>query len=710
MDETRSHSSASRGSALAAALVAALVLYCCVFLGLHFLPLADDARAGWTANLFLIPSLLAAVMSGRTYRMSTGRERRLWLIITFALSALALSEIARLTISTTLPLADISPADAFHLLGYISFIPAVLIIGQRAETTGLGRVRGLLDFVTLVLMTLVAAYATLLRPLGALETTASTATAIKLAFYPVAALALALYLFAFKRGGYRRWEAFVVIAFSAFAVGDIGYDLFLLLDLWAPGEFLTGVMSLAHVVGFGTFAVAAELARVASADEDEVARAAAGSATLPVALATILSLVGIPALLVLGARSASSVDRTVFTYAGIALTWIVVTRNVVISDENQRLIQRAITDPLTGLFSHSHLHERLKHEMRRAARSGESLSLCLIDVDDFSSLNRRYGFAAGDHRLRVIAQRLKARTRVNDTCFRVGGDDFAIIMPTTDSFSAFAACTRVIEELSGPDEYVDLSLTCSVGIAEFPLHADTVDDLVHLAEGAAYWAKTHGGGDILIYDPEVVELLDEKEHIRHLEKRSHSSMVEVLAAAVDARDPYTRFHSANVSVYAEALAGAMGLDGEHVELIRSAALLHDVGKIGVADQVLRKPDRLTDEEYLQVKEHPSLGVSILQASTRTDLLPWVRGHHERWDGGGYPDRLAGEDIPLEARLIGICDSFDAMTTNRPYRPAMDTAEAISELRAHAGVQFDPEIVERFVELLESGVVAPSPAQ
>jgi len=177
--------------------------------------------------------------------------------------------------------------------------------------------------------------------------------------------------------------------------------------------------------------------------------------------------------------------------------------------------------------------------------------------------------------------------------------------------------------------------------------------------------------------------------------------VEWLARAVDARDPYTQFHSANVAALVEQLAPVAGLGEEHAAVLVAAATLHDVGKIGIPDAVLRKPDRLDAEEYEIIKQHPALGAKILAASTRPEMLPWILEHHECWDGSGYPSGLVGEEISLEARILAVCDAYDAITTERPYRAAATPQQAIAELQSCAGTQFDPRIVELFTPLITS---------
>jgi putative nucleotidyltransferase with HDIG domain len=177
-------------------------------------------------------------------------------------------------------------------------------------------------------------------------------------------------------------------------------------------------------------------------------------------------------------------------------------------------------------------------------------------------------------------------------------------------------------------------------------------------------------------------------------------MLSTLSRAIEARDPYTRGHSARVTAIAEAIARRLGWDNERLELLHVGGPLHDVGKLGVSEEVLAKPGRLDEQELAQIREHPKLGARILlRVAALRGALPYVLYHHERWDGSGYPTGRAGEQIPLEARVLAVADAFDAMTSDRPYRPALDRDEALAEVARCAGTQFDPEIVDAFAEEL-----------
>ena len=315
-----------------------------------------------------------------------------------------------------------------------------------------------------------------------------------------------------------------------------------------------------------------------------------------------------------------------------------------------------------------------------------------MDLDNFKFFNDAYGHVVGDEVLRAVAAVLGECCRPQDVLARFGGDEFALLMPAAGPEEAGLAAARLRARLDGigyqPPGYDTLiPLTVSVGVAAFPQEGATRMDVVELADARLRRAKS-GGGDGA-----------RAERLRATLTRSVEgfSMLDALVTAVDNKDRYTHRHCEDVMTYSLEMAREMGLDERTQHVAATAALLHDVGKIGVPDAILRKPGRLTEEEQDAVRQHPQMGAVIVSAVPGfEDTLDAIRHHHERWDGKGYPFGLAGEAIPFLARLMAVADAYSAMTTDRPYRKGMREDRAMSVLEEGAGVQWDAECVHAFL--------------
>ena len=360
-----------------------------------------------------------------------------------------------------------------------------------------------------------------------------------------------------------------------------------------------------------------------------------------------------------------------------------------------RAMRLALTDPLTGLGNHRHFHERLQRELLKADEQESTLTLCFVDIDDFKKINDRFGHPSGDRVLSQVAGRL----RQGGEAFRLGGDEFALLLAEHDDGMALAAANSIVERIGSMDFDHIGRVTVSAGLATFPVQGHGRDELIRLADSALYWAKEHGKNRVRLYRPEVVELAELKRLAAGPDKAARYRAAASLAKAVDARDTYTGSHSERVSELAARVAVRVGLDPEHVELTRLAGSLHDLGKLAIPEEILRKPGALTDSERLVLERHPQIGFRMLDSLGVEPVADLVLHHHERWDGAGYPDGMRGEQIPLGARIIFVTDAYDAMTSDRIYRPKRSSDAALAELKRCAGTQFDPGIVAAFAEEL-----------
>jgi diguanylate cyclase (GGDEF)-like protein/putative nucleotidyltransferase with HDIG domain len=376
---------------------------------------------------------------------------------------------------------------------------------------------------------------------------------------------------------------------------------------------------------------------------------------------------------------------------------------------NARLVERleglARCDSLTGLLNHGEFQETLARELEGAQRRGETLSVAMLDLDGFKGVNDEYGHPEGDRVLSMVADEIRAACGPDDTAARVGGDEFALILPRRTTAEAEALTIRLEREIVS----FGVGTGVSSGVAEWPKAGPSQSLLLFNADRALYEAKVarraeaERASGVPRLDPATSMDPD-------LNVMAHRrGLTAALARAVDAKDSYTRSHCETVAELSAAIARELGFEPSNVLKLRLAGLLHDVGKIGIADAILQKPAKLTDEEFEIMKTHAALGHSILYAAELFDESQWVLHHHERIDGRGYPDGLCGDDVPLESRIILVADAFEAMTSDRPYRRGRPEADALEELERHAGTQFDPECVVALKQILRGDPQWSAPA-
>jgi diguanylate cyclase (GGDEF)-like protein/putative nucleotidyltransferase with HDIG domain len=354
-------------------------------------------------------------------------------------------------------------------------------------------------------------------------------------------------------------------------------------------------------------------------------------------------------------------------------------------------LEQAIKDPLTGVYNRRFFYEAFEKELARSDREQNTASLVLVDVDDFKQVNDTLGHTAGDDVLCTIARVADELVRPADSFARVGGEEFALLLPGTSQLEALLVAERLRRAVASARVLPERAVTVSAGVATFPDDAVTLEEIEAKADAALYWAKRNGKNICAVASEVVVE--DDSNRDAML------THLHALVSAIDAEHLKTRDHSENVAAYAAALGGALGLSPERIVRLRRAALFHDIGKIAVRADILSKPAALTDEEYAEMQTHSVVGASMLAHAGYVEEASWVRHHHERLDGRGYPDGLSGRTIEFEARIIFVADSFEAMTSDRPYRTGMPVDDAVAELKRCAGAQFDPRVVEALAGLL-----------
>ncbi len=353
--------------------------------------------------------------------------------------------------------------------------------------------------------------------------------------------------------------------------------------------------------------------------------------------------------------------------------------------EAERLTRQR-TDVPTGARTPEAFRASATHELERARRSGSPMALVLYAVDDRLGLNALHGPEGCDRALAMLADMLAGDSRSHDLLGRTGPGELALLLPETELAGALSAATRIVATLDTVEVPGVGPVTISAGVTR-AARAGTLDGV--LAEAGEHLARAQAAGGGRAHGP--MEVCGQPV------ARVHQDVIDALAQALTERDRYTGEHSESVVQLSETVATDLGLDAQAVERIGTAALLHDIGKVAIPDAILHKPAKLDEQEWALMREHPVIGERILKAIPGLGgVARIVRHEHERWDGGGYPDGLIREEIPIGSRIILACDTYHAMTSDRPYRARMPHADALEELARCAGTQFDPKVTEALI--------------
>jgi len=384
----------------------------------------------------------------------------------------------------------------------------------------------------------------------------------------------------------------------------------------------------------------------------------------------------------------------------------------------EQMFREARIDPLTGVNNYRSFVERVEQEFERCGQ--DPLALVYVDFDDFKLYNQLYGSAQGDRALQICAKAMEECAGNQGTVFRVGGKIFSVLLPGIDGRRAEIMARQIQSTISSRMAQnmgkAKGNLTVSCGICVSPYAASTAKELIENADMAVYHAKNAGKNRVVLYrrntshvhgvSQQAKEIIERAERMdRASSFRENANTVFALAAAIDAKDHYTYHHSLNVALYASILATGAGLSEEATLMVYEAAILHDIGKISIPESILNKNGGLSDEEYGVIKGHVNNSIEMIRHLPAMDyLIPAVLSHHERWDGSGYPRGVSGDDIPIAGRCLAIADSFDAMTSDRPYHKGISLEAAVEQLEKNAGTQFDPNLTKLFISLIHRGEI------
>lgn len=363
----------------------------------------------------------------------------------------------------------------------------------------------------------------------------------------------------------------------------------------------------------------------------------------------------------------------------------------------QRLTQMANCDGLTGVYNHRFFHDKVAEKMVIARENHKPLSILFMDIDNFKYYNDLNGHQKGDEVLRIIGKLLGEIIGERGIVARYGGEEFAVILPDINENVMEMAehIRKSVEEtyIIGQENQPTGNLTISIGIASYPENATNDIELIKSADDALYRAKFFNKNRVEVYS----SILDNLKKELSEEQGDRITSIKTLISVINAKDKYTYGHSERVVLYSKIFARKVEMNEEDTKQLIYGAYMHDIGKINIPEDILNKNGKLTYEEYEIVKKHPRQGVEIIRTiDPLGEVCAMIMSHHERYDGKGYPEGLSGDAIPRLARVLNVIDSFDAMTSNRPYNKKKDYKEAFQELREESGTQFDPEIVEQFI--------------
>lgn len=364
------------------------------------------------------------------------------------------------------------------------------------------------------------------------------------------------------------------------------------------------------------------------------------------------------------------------------------------------LSDAARRDPLTQLLNRRGFAEVFDVELERARRTEQGLSVVVGDLDGFKQINDRFGHTAGDEALQRVGRAILRGKRSWDSAARVGGEEFAVLAPDTDEHGAYIVAERLRTAVEA--EFVDSdggALTVSFGVVSFPVHGQTAEALLQAGDQALYAAKRLGRNRSVISSAEVPGILARTSRPGRDEAHVDLATLLTLAEALDVRDSGSSTHCRRVGRYSELIAREMGLPPDAVECVRLAGILHDVGRVGMPDELVVKTGPLSEREWQLVRSHPEIGARMLDTTDYSEMGEWILAHHERPDGGGYPAGRKGDEVPLEGAILAAADAYEAMTAVRPYRAPLDPEAASEEMRREAGRQFDERVVDALLRVV-----------
>lgn len=695
---------AQRAQGLRAAAWAILAVLFCSRGVIALLDLPVTVDIVLTAGLsYLLPMALAlCVFAPLALRTRGAIEHRLWGMLFIALGSVLLAELYYTWHAITVDAVNswlLVPVRVLHAVGALSFLSIVGMLTVVGDRSYASRVRAYLDVAAAALAVTPLIYALWTYPaMGALPGR-GVGVAVTTAFYPVFGMAMLVGTIAamvgWKAARWRAWERI-----SATGLGVYSFSL-IVFPWWFIGggaAFRARADWFTALLGLGVLLLFVGAVYRATSPKQDGLIEAWPMASVPMRrlgqVYPVLMTLALPMLGFLAYSMPPAGARPVGVCAFL-LALVLIAQSGLVALDRVRTEGRSARDPFSGALTRPELSSNLDHAVTRATEAGLPLSIVLFSA---GGSDRYDSVVGGAREASVIATALAAEAP-DGRVYAAESARFVMVIEDADAYDAAAIARRAWIRTSRAVIDAGLShIQIAAGIAALPTHALDATHLMRCATVALGAAEGADDEPVVIYD-ETLNAVATEEYVSRARMRTLRATVRALAEAVDARDPATRHHSVHVAELATALGQVMDLPDDRVQIVGLAALMHDVGKIGIRDEVLLKEDRLTEEERAEIEEHVVLSERILAPAHLDEVLPLVRYHHERWDGKGYPEGLLEHEIPLEARILAVCDAFETMTTGRPYRAARSTAEALAELEACAGAQFDPLVTATFVRMI-----------
>jgi diguanylate cyclase (GGDEF)-like protein len=657
--------------------------------------------------LFLVPVFAAALLTLEAYRVGPpGDERKVWGLLSVAAWLLAGGESYfswyQIAVNPAGPAAA-SLTDWLNLAAACVFLLLLAIASGLGRRPPLVRLRFLADAVAVMILSLLVLFRFWSGELmGQLGWFPAVRWAIY-SFFGIAMLGTVLWLaFGLRRAGRpgQRRNLLVGLSVGIFAVGVI-------VAPFIPGSsegtglvsWVVVLTSVFFMVGYAIMAIAAVM-RVVDRREPWQAVMSRPSATESEWTTAVMSLCVLVAvcLAAVWAYNALSIEvSTVYFLLGLTATFAMVARTAILSFETGVLKESVGTDPVTGVGNMSAFEDRLETAVLLARRAREPFVLAVVNLDDFSRVNEVLGRAAGDQVLVQVGRALTTTIGKNCEAFRLVGDEFAVIARGFGLHDRAPIGSDLLAAVSDINPGRGLVLSASIGVVSCDDALPSSSELIRDADAAQVWAKYHGKGRVVVHDDRIVRALGVEERLRLNDARLHYDVARALAASADARDSRSVYHSRNVAALSVLLGEAAGLEDEQLRTLEIAAMLHDVGQIALPDELVVGP--LSPSRRLAAREHAILGAQLVDSVGVEGAAAAVRGHHERWDGFGYPDGLSGNQIALESRIIALADAYDGMTSGRRSGTNMSRAAALQEIDHALGTRFDPILAERFIRLV-----------